>query len=104
LGALAARGDELLDDDLRRKHVVTFIGDLDHHDKRGDQGRYPLTSEGKPSLASVCCANPELLKQEVDGLYTYVAQGRYSDERAEQLGYETPSPERWRRRTVHVAD
>lgn len=74
LDALAARNDELLDDHPERTQIVAFIRDLDSHDRRGDQGRYPEASDGRPSLSTVCCADPELLAQEVKRLYLYVAR------------------------------
>ena len=43
LDELASRGDELLDENSERKHLVAFIDDFDRHDKRGDQSRYHLT-------------------------------------------------------------
>jgi hypothetical protein len=74
LDALAARNDELLDDDPERTHIVAFIRDLDLHDARGDQGRYPKASDGTPSLSTVCCADADLLIQEVERLYLYVGR------------------------------
>ena len=72
LDALNEGGDELLDSDDARRHLVAFIRDLDRHDKIGDQGRYPLTNAGTPSLATVCCADRQILTQEVDQLHSYV--------------------------------
>lgn len=69
LDALAARNDELLDDDPERAHIVAFIRDLQSHDQRGDQGRYPEASDGTPSLSTVCCAVPELLAQEIERMF-----------------------------------
>lgn len=74
LNALDDRNDELLDDDPERTQIVAFIRDLDSHDRRGDQGRYPEASDGTPSLSTVCCADPELLTQEIERLYMYAAR------------------------------
>jgi HEPN domain-containing protein len=74
LDALAVRYDELLDGDPERAHIVAFIRDLQSHDGRGDQGRYPEASDGTPSLSTVCCAEPELLAQEIERMYLYVAR------------------------------
>lgn len=74
LDALADRNDELLDDDPERAHIVAFIRDLQSHDERGDQGRYPVASDGTPSLSTVCCAVPEFLAQEIERMYLYVAR------------------------------
>jgi hypothetical protein len=49
------------------------------HDRAG--GRYPETSDGRPSLATVCCADPELLIEEVERLYLYVARRIRSPQR-----------------------
>lgn len=74
LDELDSRGDELLDANSERKHLVAFIRDLDRHDRRGDEGRYHLTKEGTPSLSTVCCADRKILTQEVERLYQYVAR------------------------------
>ena len=74
LDSLAACGDEMLDGDSERIHIVAFIRDLQLHDAGGDQGRYQEATDGRPSLSTVCCADPELLAQELERLYLYVAR------------------------------
>lgn len=59
LDALASRNDELFDGDSERTHIVAFIRDMQKHDERGDQGRYPEATDGTPSLSTICCADPE---------------------------------------------
>lgn len=70
------------DDDLfavgdDRHLVVEFIRDLHRRDPNGDEGRYPTTTKGVPSLAAVCCANPPLFREYVNLLFVYT-QGRIS--------------------------
>jgi HEPN domain-containing protein len=72
LDALGQRGDELLAGGTEPDLVVAFVRDLDHHDAGGDQGRYPTTRTGAPALATVCCADPTLLREHVDRLHGYV--------------------------------
>ena len=71
LDGLSQRGDELLARGVEQDQVVAFVRDLDHHDAGGDQGRYPTTRAGDPALATVCCADPALLREHVDRLYGY---------------------------------
>lgn len=40
----------------------------------GDQGRYPEALNGVASLLTVCCADLELLAQEVERMYLQVAR------------------------------
>lgn len=72
LNSLAACGDELVIGGTEQDLLVAFIRDLDSFDAEGDQGRYPTTRNGQPSLATVCCADPTLLREHVDRLYGYV--------------------------------
>ncbi|WP_328349711.1 hypothetical protein OG800_03160 [Streptomyces sp. NBC_00445] len=72
LERLGRRGDPLLADSPEEGEIVEFIRDLDLHDARGDQGRYPTTITGALSLATVCCADPTLLRQHLDRLHSYV--------------------------------
>ncbi|MDV7091010.1 HEPN domain-containing protein [Rhodococcus opacus] len=72
LDSLRGRGDELLAGGTEQDLVVAFVRDLDHHDAAGDQGRYPTTRNGDLALATVCCADPTLLREHVDRLYDYV--------------------------------
>jgi HEPN domain-containing protein len=51
--------------------VVEFIRDLQRRDPKGDEGRYPTTTQGVPSLAAVCCANPPLFREYVNLLFSY---------------------------------
>lgn len=75
LGVLLKRLKEA-DDDLFavgdvQYLVVEFIRDLHRRDPNGDEGRYPTTTKGVPSLAAVCCANPPLFREYVDLLFHY---------------------------------
>lgn len=72
LDSLRRRGDALVGDGREERVVVAFIRDLDAYDRGGDQGRYPTTRSGTPALATVCCANPALLREHVDRLHSYV--------------------------------
>jgi hypothetical protein len=72
LDSLAQRGDELLAGGVEQDLIVAFVRDLDKHDPRGDQGRYSTTRSGDLALATVCCADPTLLREHVDRLYGYV--------------------------------
>ncbi|WP_143588493.1 hypothetical protein [Streptomyces albovinaceus] len=67
-------GDDLFAPDGDRHLVVEFIRDLYSRDPKGDEGRYPSNTKGVPSLAAVCCANPELFRQHVDRLFLYTQQ------------------------------
>jgi hypothetical protein len=71
LEALQLQGDDLVAGGPEQNLVVAFIQDLDHIDAVGDQGRYPTTRDGAPSLATVCCADPALLREHVDRLFRY---------------------------------
>ncbi|WP_159401062.1 hypothetical protein [Streptomyces sp. NRRL B-24484] len=71
LTALEEKGDDLLAGGSRQQLLVEFIRDLHRRDPKGDQGRYPTTSDGKPSLADVCCANPQLFREYVNDLFFY---------------------------------
>lgn len=75
LGKLLKRLEESDDDlfaaDGEQHLVVEFIRDLHSRDPKGDQGRYPTTTSGAPSLASVCCANPPLFRQYINLLFLY---------------------------------
>ena len=62
--------------------VVEFIRDLHRRDPNDDEGRYPATTKGVPSLATVCCANPPLFREYITILFMYT-QGRIS--RAAQM-------------------
>jgi HEPN domain-containing protein len=77
LRRLETSGDDLFAADDERRLVLEFIRDLHSRDPQGDQGRYPTTTSGAPSLAAVCCADPHLLRQYVDRLFCY-AQERIS--------------------------
>lgn len=77
LGKLQESGDDLFAAGDERRLIVDFIRDLHARDPKGDQGRYPTTLSGDPSLASVCCADPELFGQYVRHLFLYT-QGRIS--------------------------
>lgn len=72
LDSLGQRGDELLAGGQEQELIVAFARDLAHHDAGGDQGRYPTTRGGDPALATVCCADPTLLREHVDRLHGYV--------------------------------
>lgn len=72
LDSLGQRGDELLTGGREQQLIVSFVRDLDRHDAGGDQGRYPTTRSGDPALATVCCADPTLLRLHVDRLHGYV--------------------------------
>ncbi|MEU9168564.1 HEPN domain-containing protein [Streptomyces sp. NPDC048420] len=72
LDSLERRGDLLVADGAEEHTIVAFIRDLDFYDANGDQGRYPTTRSGTPSLATVCCADPALLREHVDQLHSYV--------------------------------
>ncbi|WP_328714234.1 hypothetical protein [Nocardia salmonicida] len=72
LDALAALGDPLLGAGETEQDVVAFIRDLAHHDGTGDQGRYYTTRNGAPSLATVCCADRDLLSKWVWMLENYI--------------------------------
>lgn len=74
LAALEAAGDPLLGAGDTERDIVAFIRDLERHDKNGDQGRYHTTKDGRPSLATVCCADRELLSAAVWKLYNYVSE------------------------------
>nr|WP_173309164.1 hypothetical protein [Streptomyces sp. FR1] len=74
LKRLQESGDDLFTDDEDRRLIVAFIRDLHSHDPKGDQGRYATTTSGDPSLAAVCCANPELFRQYVDRLFGYTME------------------------------
>ena len=73
LDALAAAGDPLLGTGETERDIVAFVRDLERHDRNGDQGRYPTTKDGRPALATVCCADRELLSKSVWRLYHYAA-------------------------------
>ncbi|MDH6700444.1 hypothetical protein [Streptomyces sp. MAA16] len=72
LDSLGRRGDVLVAGGAEENMVVAFVRDLDGYDASGDQGRYPTTRAGAPSLATVCCADPTLLREHVDRLYSYI--------------------------------
>jgi hypothetical protein len=72
LDRLGGRGDDLRGGGAEQDLVVAFIRDLHACDAAGDQGRYPTTRDGVPSLAMICCADPDLLREHVDRLYDYV--------------------------------
>lgn len=71
LKRLEESDDDLFAADGDRPLVVEFIRDLHSRDPKGDQGRYPTTTSGTPSLAAVCCADPLLFRQYVDLLFLY---------------------------------
>lgn len=72
LDELEQRGDDLFTGtDKGQPDLVEFIRDLNKHDPRGDEGRYP-TSHGQPSLSGSCCANPAILREHVGRLQAYV--------------------------------
>ncbi|WP_333745814.1 HEPN domain-containing protein [Streptomyces sp. IBSBF 2950] len=71
LKQLEENDDDLFDVGDDRHLVVEFIRDLHRRDPKGDQGRYPTTTSGAPSLASVCCANPPLFGRYVNLLFLY---------------------------------
>ncbi|MBF6137808.1 hypothetical protein IU501_33090 [Nocardia otitidiscaviarum] len=73
LDTLAQASDPLLGGGEAERDIVAFIHDLHRHDEKGDQGRYHTTRDGRPSLASVCCADREVLSKWVWELYNYVA-------------------------------
>lgn len=77
LKRLEKSGDDLFTDGNDRRLIIDFIRDLDSRDPDGDEGRYPTSSKGAPSLAAVCCANPVLFRKYVDLLFLYT-QGRIS--------------------------
>lgn len=85
LDVLETEGDELLDADSERQDIVAFIRDLGRHDKYGDQGRYPLTNDGTPSLATVCCADRVILMREVGRLHHYVTTRLAGDSRVHSI-------------------
>ncbi|MFF7452426.1 MULTISPECIES: hypothetical protein [unclassified Streptomyces] len=67
------------DDDLfapgdDRHLIVEFIRDMHRRDPNGDEGRYPTTTKGVPSLAAVCCANPLLFRKYVNLLFLYTQE------------------------------
>ncbi|MFI1332762.1 hypothetical protein ACH4U7_22065 [Streptomyces sp. NPDC020845] len=70
LGKLLKRLEES-DDDLfaaggDRHLVVEFIRNQHSRGPKDDQGCYPTTTSGVPSLAAVCCANPPLFRRPVE--------------------------------------
>ncbi|MFD3851900.1 hypothetical protein ACFWVB_39460 [Streptomyces microflavus] len=77
LRQLEKRGDDLFVDGRHRELVVDFIRDLARRDPGGDEGRYPTSTKGVPSLAAVCCADPVLFREYVHCLFAYT-QGRMS--------------------------
>ncbi|MFD4911466.1 hypothetical protein [Kitasatospora purpeofusca] len=70
LRTLEAAGDDLFTDTYHQR-LVAFVQDLHSRDPKGDQGRYPTTKGGTPSLAAVCCADPERLCEYVNALFFY---------------------------------
>ncbi|MGC4989903.1 hypothetical protein [Nocardia salmonicida] len=72
LDALDVAGDPLLGAGDTERDIVAFIRDLARHDSTGDQGRYYTTKNGRPSLATVCCADRDLLSTWVWTLENYV--------------------------------
>ncbi|MDU0299846.1 MULTISPECIES: HEPN domain-containing protein [unclassified Streptomyces] len=77
LKQLEDSGDDLFAAGDDRHLIAEFIRDLHRRDPNGDQGRYPTTTKGVPSLAAVCCANPPLFREYVNRLFLYT-QGRMS--------------------------
>lgn len=73
LDALRERNDELLGAGEEQRLVVQFLRDVDSRDPGGDQGRFANQVDGTPSLASVCCADPEVLRDHLDRLMYYLA-------------------------------
>lgn len=73
LAALGAQNDDLLGDGEEQRLVVEFLRDVDSRDPGGDQGRFASQLDGTPSLASVCCADPAILRDHRDGLFYYLA-------------------------------
>ncbi|MGW2113546.1 hypothetical protein [Streptomyces sp. NPDC001948] len=71
LKQLVERGHELFDAKHERRLIVKFIRNLHEIDPKGDEGRYPTTTDGRPSLAVVCCADPVSLRANVDQLFAY---------------------------------
>lgn len=71
LKQLEKSGDDLFADGSDRRLIIDFIRDLDRRDPGGDEGRYPTSSKGAPSLAAVCCANPVLFREYLDLLFLY---------------------------------
>ncbi|MER5503000.1 hypothetical protein ABT096_38290 [Streptomyces sp. NPDC002561] len=71
LAQLEERGDDLLGPGQEQRLVADFIRDMHRIDPKGDEGRYATTTGGTPSLATVCCADPALLRAYVDLLFTY---------------------------------
>ncbi|MFB7763501.1 hypothetical protein [Streptomyces xiamenensis] len=64
-------GDDLLAGGTEQALLVAFIRDIDSHDPVGDQGRYPASRDGTPSLATICCAHAGLLRNYVERLHLY---------------------------------
>ncbi|MFF8196447.1 hypothetical protein ACF05L_37560 [Streptomyces bobili] len=77
LKQLEEAGDDLFAAGGDQHLVVEFIRDLHRRDPNGDGGRYPTTTKGVPSPATVCCANPPLFREYVNLLFSYT-QGRIS--------------------------
>ncbi|MEV7453337.1 hypothetical protein [Streptomyces nigra] len=71
LKRLEETGDDLFATGDNQHLVVEFIRDLNRRDPNGDEGRYPTTTKGVPSLAAVCCANPPLFRKYVNLLFDY---------------------------------
>ncbi|MFJ7088579.1 hypothetical protein ACIQU8_35755 [Streptomyces griseus] len=78
LSELQKSGDDLFAANDEQRLVVDFIRDPHAHDPKDDRSRYQTTISGEPSLASVCCADPELFGQYVRHLFVY-AQGPISN-------------------------
>ncbi|MGW8780228.1 hypothetical protein ACWGNM_19520 [Streptomyces sp. NPDC055796] len=74
LDHLQENGDDLFAGGEEQRLVVEFVQDLFARDPGGDEGRYPTTKGGAPSLAAVCCANPPLFRQYVDLLFGYTQE------------------------------
>jgi hypothetical protein len=71
LRRLEESGDDLFAAGDDQHLVVEFIRDMYRRDPKGDQGRYPTTTGGNPSLATVCCANPPLSREYANLLFHY---------------------------------
>lgn len=59
LGELEQQGHDLFTGTgTEQALIVRFVLDLHKHDPCGDEGRYPVSNHGQPSLESCCCADP----------------------------------------------
>lgn len=78
--------EKLLDNLRRSSHpifadsdncdLVDFMLDINSHDAKGVEGRYPVTLDGMPSLSTACCVDRQKLIDYTTRLYVYVQANR----------------------------